>query len=184
MRRFSSTIEDAPLVSILMPVLDSTPDLAGRAIESVVRQVYDGWELCVAISEATPSATRRVVEDFRVAEPRLKVVQTESSGRPDALNSALGLAEGVVAAIVDADSVLPPHALLLVASALSTQPDAGLVYSDEDEIDDRGRRFDPNFKPDWNPALFLASGYVGRLAAFRTDLAREVGGLRPEFAGR
>ena len=57
------------------------------------------------------------------------------------------------------------------------------VYSDEDKIDAAGRRSDPYFKPDWNPALFYSQNYICHLAAFRLSMAVGVGGFRAEFDG-
>ncbi len=56
-----------------------------------------------------------------------------------------------------------------------------MIYSDEDALDDRGRRRAPLFKPDWAPETFRAMNYVGNLAAFDLRLVREVGGFRPAF---
>ncbi|MGH8189970.1 MAG: glycosyltransferase family 2 protein, partial [Rhodanobacteraceae bacterium] len=62
-------------------------------------------------------------------------------------------------------------------------PKLSLVYSDEDKLDADGRRFDPNFKPDWNPDLLRSQNYICHLTAIRTALARDVGGFRQGFEG-
>ena len=72
---------------------------------------------------------------------------------------------------------LRPHALLLLAEALITRPDAVLVYSDEDRLDAGGRRRDHWFKPDWNPSLLLSTNFVGGLAALPLQRVRELGGI-------
>ena len=76
----------------------------------------------------------------------------------------------------DAD-VLANHALYMVAVELNEHPDADLVYSDEDGIDEGGRRHDPRFKPDWNLDLFCARNMIGRLAVYRVQTVHEAGGL-------
>src|SRR3546814_7652611 len=70
-----------------------------------------------------------------------------------------------------------------MAEAIAGNAGAGLIYSDEDKIDAEGRRFDPYFKPDWDPDLLRSQNYVCHFTAIRTDLARDFGGFRRGFEG-
>ena len=70
-----------------------------------------------------------------------------------------------------------------MALALNKNPDLQLLYSDEDKLDAQDRRFEPYFKSDWNPELFLAQNFVSHLNVFRTELIRKVGGFRIGFEG-
>ena len=99
------------------------------------------------------------------------------------LNSALESAKGEFVALLDHDDLLSPDALFQVVKALQTRPDAGLLYSDEDKINEAGERFEPHFKPQWNPDLLLAQNYVSHLGVYRTSLVREVGGFRKGLEG-
>jgi hypothetical protein len=58
-----------------------------------------------------------------------------------------------------------------------------LVYSDEDKIDEEGRRHEPYFKPDWLPDLFHAQNFISHLTVYRASLVREVGGFRLGYEG-
>ena len=58
-----------------------------------------------------------------------------------------------------------------------------MIYSDEDKIDDAGRRFDPYFKPDFDHDLLLAQNFVSHLGAYRRDLLLRLGGMREGFEG-
>jgi hypothetical protein len=84
------------------------------------------------------------------------------------LNTALESAKGDFVALLDHDDLLSPDALFQVVKALQTRPDAGLLYSDEDKINEMGERFEPHFKPQWNPDLLLAQNYVSHLGVYRT----------------
>jgi O-antigen biosynthesis protein len=79
--------------------------------------------------------------------------------------------------------VLHRTALYFVATEIDAHPDAELIYSDEDKIDGEDRRFDPYFKPDWNPDLFHAQNYTSHLSVFRTSRLRVIGGFRAGFEG-
>src|SRR5262249_1887105 len=62
-------------------------------------------------------------------------------------------------------------------------PDLDLLFSDEDKIDERGHRFDPWFKPDWNYDLMLSQNAVVHLAVYRRTILQEIGGFRSGFDG-
>lgn len=86
-------------------------------------------------------------------------------------------------ALLDHDDILPEHALFWVAHAINRQPDVRMIYSDEDKTDEKGRRFDPYFKSDWNPDLFYSHNMFSHLGVYQTSLMREVGGFRVDFEG-
>jgi hypothetical protein len=56
-----------------------------------------------------------------------------------------------------------------------------MMFSDEDSIAPDGHRFDPYFKPDWNPALMLSRNAFGHLGVFRRSLLEKAGGFRLGF---
>lgn len=63
-------------------------------------------------------------------------------------------------------------ALFHFAEAVQAQPEAVVVYGDEDQVDSGGRRRRPFFKPRWNEELFLAQDYVSRACAISGPAAR------------
>ena len=73
---------------------------------------------------------------------------------------ALELATGDFVALLDHDDLLHPLALHFVAEAIVRKPDAGLIYTDEDKIDERGQRFDPYFKCELNYELLLSQDMI------------------------
>jgi len=66
---------------------------------------------------------------------------------------------------------------------LNGVPDADVLYSDHDKIDDGQNRFEPSFKPDWSPDYFRGSMYLGHLLVVRRELMDRVGGCDPRFDG-
>lgn len=173
-----------PRISVLMTTWETSAPWLRLAIESVRRQLYPDWELCIADDASTSSHVRQILSDYAARDPRIKVVFRPERGHiAAATNSALELATGAYVAFLDHDDELAEHALYMVASEIAAHPDVAFLYSDEDKIDELGQRFDPYFKPDWNPDLLLAQNYVAHLCVLRTDLAREVGGLRPGYDG-
>jgi len=90
-------------------------------------------------------------------------------------------------ASVDADYLVPLRAgdelsstaLFRFAEAAQANRPA-ILYGDEDQIDARGRRSQPWFKPQWNREMFLAMDYLSSAAAIDVNLARGLGGTRDE----
>jgi glycosyltransferase involved in cell wall biosynthesis len=173
-----------PLISIIMPVYN--PDLVhlSSAIESVRAQIYDNWELCIADDASTDASVAPILKQYATADSRIKVMFRERNGHIAACsNSALQLATGEWVALLDQDDLLAEHALAVVAATVGAHPEASLIYSDEDKIDQSGARCCPFFKPDWNPELLLGQNYINHLAIYRHTLLREVGGFREGYEG-
>lgn len=173
-----------PLVSVLMPVYNAPEAYLREAIESVRRQIYPHWELCIADDASTDPAVRRVLDEYRARDARIKLTFRPGNGHiSEASNSALALAAGEFVAFLDQDDVLSEHALYRVAVEIARHPEVALIYSDEDKIDAGRQRFDPYHKPDWNYQLLLSQNYISHLGVYRTGLVRELGGLRRGFEG-
>lgn len=173
-----------PLISVVMPVYAASPDLLGKAIASVQAQLYPHWELCIADDASPGEAVWTALQRHAAADPRIRIVRREVNGNIcAATNSALALASGEFVALMDHDDILAERALYEVAALLQDHPDADLIYSDEDKIDKRGRRYEPHFKAAWNPELILAQNFVSHLGVYRRSLLEAVGGLREGFEG-
>ena len=183
-RRDLRALPRHPLISIVMPVYN--PDLLhlSSAIDSVRAQIYENWELCIADDASTDASVARTLKQYATADSRIKVTFRERNGHIAACsNSALELATGEWVALLDQDDLLSEHALAVVAATIGEHPEAGLIYSDEDKIDQSGARCCPFFKPDWNPELLLGQNYVSHLGIYRRALLIEIGGFREGYEG-
>jgi glycosyltransferase involved in cell wall biosynthesis len=173
-----------PLISVIMPTYDTPEKWLRFAIESVRKQLYPYWELCIADDASSRAHVRRVLEEYRAQDPRITVVFREQNGHISAAsNSAIAVAQGEFVALLDHDDELSEHALYMVAVELNAHQEADILYSDEDKIDRRRRRYDPYFKPDWNHDLFQCQNFVSHLGVYRTCRVREAGGFRPGYEG-
>lgn len=173
-----------PKFSILLPVFNTPEPWLRLCIESVIRQLYPNWELCIADDGSTEPHVREVITEYMSGDSRIKACWRESNGHISAAsNSALTLATGDYVALLDHDDELSEYALYSVAEELQTSPKAHLIYSDEDKIDDHGTRFDPYFKPDWNPELFLSQNMICHLCVFAHQDITAVGGFREGYEG-
>jgi GT2 family glycosyltransferase len=173
-----------PLISVLLPVYNPDLEVLEAAIESIEKQIYQRWELCIADDASTDPNIRPFLERRARADGRVKLTFRERNGHISACtNSALGLATGDWCALLDQDDAFSETALAFVALEIEQHPNAGLIFSDEDKIDEAGVRSNPFFKTDWNPELFLGQNYINHLGVYRTELLRTIGGFREGLEG-
>jgi hypothetical protein len=64
-------------------------------------------------------------------------------------------------------------ALFKLGFALQHHENVSIMYGDQDELDHRGQRSRPWFKPRWNRELFLAQDYLASAVAIEIELARQ-----------
>ncbi len=173
-----------PLISIIMPVYNVDEEWLRLGIESVCRQLYPHWELCIADDRSDRPHVRKVLEEYSSKDQRIRVVFRETRGHISAAsNSAIELADAEFIALLDHDDELPEHALYLVAEELNACPEADLIYSDEDKLNENRERTAPHFKPDWNPDLFYSYNCISHLGVYRTAIVKDLGGFRLGYEG-
>lgn len=184
MRSEAAAWDDAPRISVILPVYSPERSWLEEAIASVRDQAYPKWELCVADDASPKPHVREVLDRIAGSDPRVKVIyRTHNGGISAATNTALELATGEFVLFLDHDDVLRPHAMFLAVSYIRDHPGTDIVYSDEDLILVNGQRGRPFFKPDWSPAWLLSQNYITHIAVVRRSLVEKVGGLRSEFDG-
>jgi|GEM_PF-438663 len=172
----------APVFSVIMPVCDPPLDCLRMAIDSVRKQTYPHWQLCIADDASRNPAVHELLRAEAAADPRIEVsFRSERGGISRASNEALSRAKGTFIALLDHDDELAEQALSLFAREVIAHPAVDFLYSDEDKIEPDGRHVDPFLKPDWSPEFFLTCMYTCHLGVYRTEMVRKVGGFRPEF---
>jgi GT2 family glycosyltransferase len=179
-----SSFQVQPKISLVMPVYNTKREELEAAIDSVLRQSYPRWELCICDDCSSDPVVLEVLQRYSKLDSRIKIqYSVENGGISRASNAAWQMATGDFIALLDHDDTLAPNALAYVCEAINQNPNSDLFYSDEDKIDASGVRFDPFFKPDWSPDLFLSENYVCHLLVLRRDLAMKVCGFNPAFDG-
>ena len=182
--RIVESLSDQPTISILLPVYNTPEHLLQRCLDSVKLQTYTKWELCIADDASERPYVKSVIERAARNDSRIKFVARSDNGHISAAsNSALELATGRFCALLDHDDELATNALLGVVQQIARTRDAEIIYSDEDKIDESGRRFDPTFKPDWSRDLFYSTNYLNHLTVIQTELIRDAGAFRIGFEG-
>jgi Glycosyl transferase family 2 len=177
-------VTSGPLISIVLATFNTHHPWLRQALESVLRQRYQHWQLCICDDASTDPGVVAIIEEYRRQDSRILLCRrSDNGGISAATNNALQMAQGQYIAFMDHDDCLPDHALACVASFLESQPQARLLYSDSDHLDDQGRRCRPFFKPDFNYELLLGQNYLNHLTLMAAELVQQLGGLRSELDG-
>jgi GT2 family glycosyltransferase/glycosyltransferase involved in cell wall biosynthesis len=183
LREHLKLCKNKELLSIIMPVYNVRVEYFDATLQSIRNQIYTNWELCICDDNSTDSELLQYLEALKEL-PNIKITKhTENKGISEATNSAAALASSRFLVFVDNDDIITPDALGEVIIAINENPDVDIIYSDDDKINTAGVRYDPQFKPDWNPELLLAYMYIGHILIVKKELFDSIGGLRKEFDG-
>ncbi|HNF71209.1 MAG TPA: glycosyltransferase family 2 protein [Chitinophagaceae bacterium] len=172
------------LISIVMPVYNTPPRYLKAAIESVRMQLYDRWELCIADDCSTHPGVKRILKAYEAKDQRIRVTYRKENGHISATsNTALEMTRGEYIHFMDHDDLLTINCVWEIAKAIQENPEAGIIYSDEDKIDERNFHQSAYFKPDWSPDHLLAKNYIGHVCVIQKKLIQQVGAFRLGFEG-
>ena len=173
----------AGLISVLIPVYNTKPELLSALLDSLLAQTYPEWEACLCVT-GDRRGTKDAAERYSGKDARFRCVfPGQNEGISGNTNAAFGISAGGWIVLCDHDDLLPPDALWHIADAAVREcPD--VIYTDEDKIDEAGRRHSaPHLKPDFCPDNLRSGNYVCHLLAVRRSLYEAVGGERPAFDG-
>ncbi len=137
----------------LLLSLNAAEDQDVRALlTSLQRQAYARWVLYLVRPNdgAMPAFVTELVEN----EPRCRTVTDIADIVPD-------IAAGDWLSILPHHARFPDHALACLMEHAARNPDARLIYGDEDAVDASGRLHAPILKPDWSPLFEQTVGYLG-----------------------
>jgi len=184
LKKISQNFSYRPKISILIPVWNTDEKWLRSAIDSVLTQVYDNWELCIVDGGSIKRHIPKILKKYAQKDTRIKVKSLDrNKGIAGNSNEALALATGEYIGFLDHDDELAPFALYEVVKLLNQNKDIYFIYSDEDKINDAGSRKDPFFKPDWSPEMFLSCNYLCHFSVIKKSLLDIIGGFRQGYDG-
>ena len=180
-----------PLISIVVPTYQTPIPFLKDMIDSVRKQSYEKWELCIADGslngDENDTKVIRVREElnrYSMEDKRIKVVYLEENqGIAENTNQALALATGEYIGLFDHDDMLTPDALYEIVKAINDY-DYDVLYTDEDKISEDSHDYKkPVFKPDYSPELLCANNYITHFFVAKKTIVDRVGGFRKEYDG-
>jgi len=175
--------QNSPLVSIICPTYRPRMKDFVAAVESVIAQTYQNWEMIIVDDCSGSLELNAVIKEFASRDRRIRPYFLKTNaGISNATNAALEKVRGKYVAFFDHDDLLVDRAIeFMVHAALQTG--AKLLYCDEDKIDDQGIFSEVSLKPDWNYRLLLSQNYVCHLLFVERAQLRKAGPLRKQCDG-
>ena len=182
-RQKHAAFAQKPLISIVIPLYCTPLPYLKELLESVRRQSYENWQLCLADGSPDDKA-KEFIEKHYGREKRIVYRKLEENGGISVnTNEAVALAAGEYLMFCDHDDTLEPDALYEIVKAIN-DTGADMLYTDEDKVSMDGRHyFDPNFKPDFNLFRLRENNYICHIFVVKKSLTDETGLLRSEFHG-
>lgn len=176
---------DSPLLTVITPVFNPPVAVLREAIESVLAQTYERWELVLVDGGSEAPGIRETLDEYARRDQRIVVRYLgRNYGISGNSNEALAIATGEFVVLLDHDDLLAPNLLYEAAVLLRRDPALDIIYYDEDKISDDGRvRREPWFKPAaYSPDLLLSVNYLMH-GLVRRSLLAEAGGFDPRMDG-
>lgn len=129
---FEEKMDHKPLISIITPFFNTSPEFLEEAIRSVFAQTYENWELLL-IDDGSAGPSTDLARFYAANHPE-RVYYFEHAGHENKGHSAsrnLGIrnSKGKYIAFLDADDVLMPQKLEEHGAILESRPEGGMVYS-------------------------------------------------------
>ena len=173
-----------PLISFIIPVYNIESNFLSDCINSILKQSYQNFEICIADDHSTNEDTIKTLREYEKKDSRIKVVYRKENGHiSKATNSALEIASGDYIALMDDDDKLSEDALYKVALEINKNRKVDFIYSDEDKEDMNGNLCEPHFKSDFAKYSFYGGNYICHFTVIKKSLFDKVGGFRSEYVG-
>ena len=181
----SGSMNETPIIGILLPVCDPRPEYLRKAIASVQAQTSPRWQLCIADDASTNPEVRQILDQAASNDARISLRYCEQRGGISrATNAAFSQSSSPFVTCLDHDDMLAAAAVEASARYLAANPTCRLLFSDEDKIDASDKRFMPYFKPrQFSRELFYSSNYVNHMTTHRADTVSKVGAWKSAYDG-
>ena len=150
------------------------------AIQSVLKQTMDDWELIV-IDDGSTDDTSEILASYGT-HPKIRIFEQENRGLSFTNNVALRIARGEYLMRLDADDFLDENILLVLSHVLDTKPGVGLVYPDYYHVAEDGEIVEIVRRQKIGEEVDLLDLPAhGACTMIRREVLLEIGGYFEEF---
>lgn len=178
-----------PLISIVVPVYKTPMDKLKKMIDSVIRQTYTNWEICLVDGSGDQGSEsyferKLFLDNMSKCEKRISYKQlAKNHGIAQNTNAGIEMSQGEYIAFLDHDDFLEPDALFQIVDSLQDEL-AEMIYTDEDKYDEKRKQYvDPNLKSDFNLDLLRSYNYITHFLVIRRTILDRIGFLNEKYDG-
>ena len=104
-----------PEISVILPVFNSE-EFIGKAIESVLAQTFEDFELII-VNDGSTDSSKDIIDSF--IDERIRIISQSNQGPGAARNNALKMAQGSYVMYLDSDDWFCPDALEVAYSEIN-----------------------------------------------------------------
>ncbi len=175
--------EQPPVVTVVLPTNRGGKYLT-PAVDSVLQQTVESWELIV-VDDGAPPDVARGLDGLARRDPRIRVHHQANLGLSVARNVGASIGRGVYVTYLDDDDIWRGDRLEKQIAELGKHPEALLCYSAGWTIGPDGETLDEGWLPTGVPREDILAGVVDlpRIVTMvmRRDALLAFGGFNPAF---
>ncbi len=173
-----------PKISLLIPTYNTDPRILEKTINSVYKQWYQNWELCLYDDASTNQETKKFLKKIRETNDKCVKIKFGKKNLNIALatNEAFKLSTGEYVMLMDHDDELREFSLYEIVKKINEMNgDVDLIYFDDDRLDGK-LRHNPYFKPDFSyDMLYSIMIYIH--AVYSRRIFKKAGKMRAGYEG-
>lgn len=134
-------MNSSPRISVVMAAYNEKIDYIRQAIDSILKQTYDDFELIIVLDNPDNDVLNdyirvRANEDDRI----ILIYNGTNMGLAKSLNRGLQVAQGEYVARMDADDISMPNRFEIQIDYMEQHPECGLVCGRTEYIDGKGNK--------------------------------------------
>jgi len=170
-------VPERGLLSFVTSAYNTPPQFLRALVESVLQQDFglgDTFDWLIVDNGSTSKETIEYLDSLRTLD-FVRVIRIDQNvGILGGVKVASENAQGRYILPLDSDDYLYPDCARIVTHYVQSNCYPALLYSDEDKLDGTDF-FEPYWKPDWDPVLFVNSCYIAHLCVIDRGLAWMLG---------
>lgn len=170
-RSQSGDVKEKPRFAFVADAADGADTDWDATLETLTAQTNINWSLEICVAGQVPADRRKRLDAAERLDARVRCHERDFTGLV-ATVCADGETDFLI--LLRPGTRLTQTALESFADALLANPDAAIVFADEDAMDEHGSRHTPLFKPDWDPDYFASYRYLGDFVALATAHCRHL----------
>jgi len=163
-------------VSVIMPCYNDGKYIM-EAIDSIVKQTYQNWELIIVDDGSDDEETKRIINEIQ--NPKIKVFHTEHLRPAGARNYGIQKAEGTYILPVDSDDRIHEEYMEKAVKMIESNPRIGVVYCKAELFGEKSGSWN---LPDYSFKHMLLDNIVFVTALFYKSDWEKVGGFNTSMA--
>ncbi len=184
-----SPLPENPLVSVLIANYNYGQYI-GEAIESVLNQTYQNFEIVICDDGSTDNSLE-VIKEYAKRDNRIKYIAKGNGGVASALNAAYQMCRAELITFLDSDDVFHKEKIAIIVETLKKHPEAGFIVHPVLQIDSKGKNLgvyplSSKLPSGWIAEELLAQGGIMEFPpvsglCLRREVTNVMFPLNPEF---